>query len=142
MYEICSYVPNCFLGLFFSICRVLSDARSLGEIPSLEGCSALEILRMDRANITTIPNTLCRNSSHLKSLYVDLALICDPIDFCFVTVTFTYTNHCFCFVFTRSLPLHDLPMPTIFTISFYRELKSNKLKSIPELSYCKDLRIL
>ncbi|XP_031630816.1 leucine-rich repeat-containing G-protein coupled receptor 5-like [Contarinia nasturtii] len=69
---------------------VLSDAKSLSELPSLEGCSVLEILRMDRANVSVIPNTLCLNSSHLKSL----------------------------------------------------ELKSNKLRSIPDLSQCKDLRIL
>lgn len=48
--------------------RVLSDAKSLSELPSLEGCSSLEILRMDRANISLIPNSLCRNSSRLKSL--------------------------------------------------------------------------
>lgn len=52
--------------------RVLSDAKSLSELPSLEGCSSLEILRMDRANISVMPNTLCQNSSHLKSLYVKL----------------------------------------------------------------------
>lgn len=57
--------------LIFRFCiglRVLSDAKSLSELPSLEGCSSLEILRMDRANISVIPNTLCQNSSHLKSL--------------------------------------------------------------------------
>lgn len=56
----------------FLYVRVLSDAKSLSELPSLEGCSSLEILRMDRANISVMPNTLCRNSSHLKSLYVEL----------------------------------------------------------------------
>lgn len=48
--------------------RVLSDAKGLSELPSLEGCSALEILRLDRANISVISSALCRNSSHLKSL--------------------------------------------------------------------------
>ncbi|XP_031634672.1 leucine-rich repeat-containing G-protein coupled receptor 5-like isoform X2 [Contarinia nasturtii] len=69
---------------------VLSDAKSLSVLPSFEGCPALEILRMDRANISIFPNTLCRNSSRLKSI----------------------------------------------------ELKSNRLRSVPDLSHCKDLRIL
>lgn len=69
-------INYCWFRMFrdfspFVLCiglRVMSDAKSLSELPSLEGCSSLEILRMDRANISVIPNTLCRNSSHLKSL--------------------------------------------------------------------------
>lgn len=48
--------------------RVLSDARSLKELPSIDGCSSLEILRMDRASLSHVPSNLCLNSSHLKSL--------------------------------------------------------------------------
>ncbi|XP_055306018.1 follicle-stimulating hormone receptor-like isoform X2 [Sitodiplosis mosellana] len=51
---------------------VLSDAKSLRELPSFDGCSSLEILRLDRASVSAIPNTLCRNSSRLRSLELKL----------------------------------------------------------------------
>ncbi|XP_037038816.1 lutropin-choriogonadotropic hormone receptor isoform X2 [Bradysia coprophila] len=69
---------------------VLSEARNLKDVPSLEGCVSLETLRMDRASLSSVPSDLCLNSPRLKSLV----------------------------------------------------LKSNKLRSIPELASCKDLRIL
>lgn len=48
--------------------RILSDARGLKDLPSLEGCTSLEILRVDRANLTRIPENLCKTSPRLKSL--------------------------------------------------------------------------
>ncbi|XP_059618054.1 lutropin-choriogonadotropic hormone receptor isoform X2 [Phlebotomus argentipes] len=69
---------------------VLSDARSLLELPSLDGCGALEILRVDRASLSKVPSNLCKTCPRLKSL----------------------------------------------------ELKSNKLRVVPELSGCRELRVL
>ncbi|XP_055684982.1 lutropin-choriogonadotropic hormone receptor isoform X2 [Lutzomyia longipalpis] len=69
---------------------VLSDARSLLELPSLDGCGALEILRVDRASLSKVPFNLCKTCPRLKSL----------------------------------------------------ELKSNRLRVVPELSSCKELRVL
>lgn len=54
--------PNC------DACRVLSDARSLSELPSLDGCGALEILRVDRASLSKVPFNLCKTCPRLKSL--------------------------------------------------------------------------
>lgn len=53
------------LKLFF---RVLSEARELTEFPNLNGTSALEVLRIDRASIYDIPDTLCMTCPKLKSL--------------------------------------------------------------------------
>ncbi|KAK9701125.1 Leucine rich repeat [Popillia japonica] len=69
---------------------ILSDARGLSTFPSLNGTSALEILRLDRADITSVPSTLCYTCPRLRSL----------------------------------------------------DLKSNKLKTIPDLYNCKDMRVL
>lgn len=48
--------------------RVLSDAKGLQEIPSFEGCIALEILRVDRSGLVRIPEGICKNSPRIKSL--------------------------------------------------------------------------
>nr|XP_014291441.1 lutropin-choriogonadotropic hormone receptor [Halyomorpha halys] len=69
---------------------VLSDARELKEFPSLNGTSALEILRIDRASIRYVPETLCKTCPRIKSL----------------------------------------------------DMKLNELTHVPNLSGCKDLRIL
>ncbi|XP_065158944.1 lutropin-choriogonadotropic hormone receptor isoform X2 [Atheta coriaria] len=69
---------------------ILSDARELSTFPSLNGTSALEILRLDRAGISSVPATLCYTCPGLKSL----------------------------------------------------DLKSNKLVEVPDLSNCKDIRVL
>ncbi|KAG8267745.1 protein-hormone receptor activity protein [Homalodisca vitripennis] len=47
---------------------ILSDAKDLSEFPSLNGTSALEILRLDRASLHTVPTTLCQTCPKLKSL--------------------------------------------------------------------------
>ncbi|XP_022172830.1 leucine-rich repeat-containing G-protein coupled receptor 5 [Myzus persicae] len=47
---------------------VLSEARELTEFPNLNGTSALEVLRIDRASIYSIPDTLCTTCPKLKSL--------------------------------------------------------------------------
>nr|CAD7404553.1 unnamed protein product [Timema cristinae] len=48
--------------------RILSDARNLKEFPNLNGTSALEFLRLDRASINYVPPSLCRFCPRLKSL--------------------------------------------------------------------------
>lgn len=53
---------------FTKLHRVLSDARNLKDLPSLEGCVSLETLRMDRASLSNVPSDLCLNSPRLKSL--------------------------------------------------------------------------
>ncbi|XP_050544961.1 leucine-rich repeat-containing G-protein coupled receptor 5 [Daktulosphaira vitifoliae] len=47
---------------------VLSEARELTEFPNLNGTSALEFLRIDRASIYSIPDSLCITSPEIKSL--------------------------------------------------------------------------
>uniref|UniRef100_A0A146LLJ9 Leucine-rich repeat-containing G-protein coupled receptor 6 n=4 Tax=Lygus hesperus TaxID=30085 RepID=A0A146LLJ9_LYGHE len=47
---------------------ILSDARELTEFPSLNGTSALEILRIDRASLHRVPDTLCKTCPRIKSL--------------------------------------------------------------------------
>ncbi|XP_073994058.1 G-protein coupled receptor rickets isoform X3 [Rhodnius prolixus] len=69
---------------------ILSDARELTEFPSLNGTSALEILRIDRASLHSVPKTLCITCPKIKSL----------------------------------------------------DMKLNNLKQVPDLSGCKDLRVL
>lgn len=52
----------------FAFYRILSEARELKEFPNLNGTSALEILRLDRASIFTVPSNLCKTCPKLKSL--------------------------------------------------------------------------
>ncbi|RZF37364.1 hypothetical protein LSTR_LSTR010459 [Laodelphax striatellus] len=47
---------------------ILSEARELREVPCLNGTTGLEILRLDRASITSIPASLCHTCPRLKSL--------------------------------------------------------------------------
>ncbi|KAL7740368.1 hypothetical protein ACLKA6_013166 [Drosophila palustris] len=47
---------------------ILSDVRTLKNFPELEGCHALEILKLDRAGIQEVPAKLCRQTPRLKSL--------------------------------------------------------------------------
>nr|CAD7571193.1 unnamed protein product [Timema californicum] len=70
--------------------RILSDARNLKEFPNLNGTSALEFLRLDRASINYVPPSLCRFCPRLKSL----------------------------------------------------DLKVNRLTTIPDLTFCRELRVL
>ncbi|EFA02891.2 Leucine-rich repeat-containing G-protein coupled receptor 5-like Protein [Tribolium castaneum] len=69
---------------------ILSEARELSTFPNLNGTTALEILRLDRAGISSVPSTLCTTCPRLKSL----------------------------------------------------DLKSNKLKTIPDLNDCREMRVL
>ncbi|XP_055637267.1 follicle-stimulating hormone receptor isoform X2 [Toxorhynchites rutilus septentrionalis] len=69
---------------------ILSDVRGLQELPPLDGCPSLEVLRIDRANLTKLPDHICKNSPRLRSL----------------------------------------------------DLKSNRLRSIPNVTNCRDLRVL
>ncbi|XP_060531004.1 thyrotropin receptor isoform X2 [Cylas formicarius] len=47
---------------------ILSDARELATFPNLNGTTALEILRLDRAGLRTVPTSLCTFCPKLKSL--------------------------------------------------------------------------
>ncbi|XP_049278057.1 follicle-stimulating hormone receptor [Anopheles funestus] len=69
---------------------ILSDVRGLNELPPLDGCTSLEVLRLDRANLSKIPDHICKTSPRLRSL----------------------------------------------------DLKSNILLSIPNVTNCRDLRLL
>ncbi|XP_063916114.1 lutropin-choriogonadotropic hormone receptor isoform X1 [Zophobas morio] len=69
---------------------ILSEARELSTFPNLNGTTALEILRLDRAGISSVPSSLCTTCPRLKSL----------------------------------------------------DLKSNKLKTIPDLNNCREMRVL
>lgn len=48
--------------------RILSDVRALQNFPDLDGCYALEVLKLDRAGLTEIPENLCKQIPRLKSL--------------------------------------------------------------------------
>lgn len=50
------------------VTSILSDVRGLNELPPLEGCTSLEVLRLDRANLSKIPDHICKTSPRLKSL--------------------------------------------------------------------------
>ncbi|XP_034948916.1 lutropin-choriogonadotropic hormone receptor isoform X2 [Chelonus insularis] len=69
---------------------ILSNVKNLQEFPNFNGSSALEILRLDRASIETVPNYFCKQCPNLKSL----------------------------------------------------DIKSNLLKTIPDLKDCRNLRVL
>ncbi|XP_023310221.1 lutropin-choriogonadotropic hormone receptor [Anoplophora glabripennis] len=69
---------------------ILSDARELSTFPNLNGTAALEILRLDRAGISSVPTSLCTTCPRLKSL----------------------------------------------------DIKSNKLKVVPDLNNCREMRVL
>ncbi|XP_022913497.1 lutropin-choriogonadotropic hormone receptor isoform X2 [Onthophagus taurus] len=47
---------------------ILSEAKGLSTFPSLNGTSLLEILRLDRAAITSVPASLCYTCPRLRSL--------------------------------------------------------------------------
>ncbi|CAH0561146.1 unnamed protein product [Brassicogethes aeneus] len=47
---------------------ILSEARDLSAFPNLNGTTALEVLRLDRAGLSSVPATLCLTCPRLKSL--------------------------------------------------------------------------
>ncbi|KAJ8675369.1 hypothetical protein QAD02_011155 [Eretmocerus hayati] len=47
---------------------ILSDARSLEDFPVLIWCESLELLRIDRARISKVPDDLCKHSPKLRTL--------------------------------------------------------------------------
>ncbi|XP_061716793.1 lutropin-choriogonadotropic hormone receptor isoform X1 [Cydia pomonella] len=49
---------------------ILSDARGLTELPSLEGAERLHTLRADRARLRALPPDLCVHAPHLRVLAV------------------------------------------------------------------------
>lgn len=101
--------------------RTLSDVRTLRSFPELEACHALEILKLDRAGIQEVPTNLCRQTPRLKSLYVE-------------TLLGNFETNSVC-VDVLNLKLKLLSI-------IHRELKTNSLKHIPNLSSCRDLRLL
>lgn len=48
--------------------RVLSEARSLRALPSLNGTARLRTLRVDRARLPHLPADLCAHAPQLRSL--------------------------------------------------------------------------
>ena len=53
----------------FSI-RILSEVKQLRQWPSLNGSAALELIRIDRAQIRSLPSHFCNFVPRLRSLYV------------------------------------------------------------------------
>ncbi|XP_055901910.1 leucine-rich repeat-containing G-protein coupled receptor 5 isoform X2 [Eupeodes corollae] len=47
---------------------ILSDVRALQNFPDLDGCYTLEVLKLDRAGLTAVPENLCKQIPRLKSL--------------------------------------------------------------------------
>jgi len=98
--------------------RVLSEARELTEFPNLNGTSALEVLRIDRASIYSIPDTLCTTCPKLKSLYVVLYNLHTMYE-CYVIIYCIFVCAC-----------------------YFSDIKWNRLSRIPNLNKCKELRVL
>ena len=48
--------------------RILSEVKELRHFPWLNGSSALELIRIDRAKIRSLPPDLCQFVPHLRSL--------------------------------------------------------------------------
>lgn len=57
-----------FLCNQLKLFRILSDAKELSTFPHLNGTSALEVLRLDRAGLNHVPASLCNFCPKLKSL--------------------------------------------------------------------------
>ncbi|XP_011298255.1 lutropin-choriogonadotropic hormone receptor isoform X2 [Fopius arisanus] len=47
---------------------IISNVRGLVDFPNLNGTSALEVLRLDRASLQTVPEVICKQCPKLKSL--------------------------------------------------------------------------
>ncbi|XP_044016215.1 lutropin-choriogonadotropic hormone receptor isoform X2 [Aphidius gifuensis] len=47
---------------------IMSDIRGLQDFPNLNGTSSLEVLKLDRASLTDVPEDLCKHAPKLKSL--------------------------------------------------------------------------
>ncbi|XP_044736880.1 lutropin-choriogonadotropic hormone receptor [Chrysoperla carnea] len=60
--------PNAFSFLPNLKKLILSETKDLTEFPNLNGTNSLEILRLDRSSIKTVPSTLCVTCPRLKSL--------------------------------------------------------------------------
>ncbi|PSN50292.1 hypothetical protein C0J52_02861 [Blattella germanica] len=60
--------PHAFSSLPNLRKLILSEARELTVFPSLNGTTALEILRLDRASLSYVPSSLCHTCPKLKSL--------------------------------------------------------------------------
>ncbi|KAI8121074.1 Lutropin-choriogonadotropic hormone receptor, partial [Lucilia cuprina] len=65
---IAQIVPGALRGMTKLRKLILSDVRFLKKFPDLEGCYALEILKLDRAGIHEVPANLCRQAPRLRSL--------------------------------------------------------------------------
>ncbi|XP_026684624.1 leucine-rich repeat-containing G-protein coupled receptor 6-like [Diaphorina citri] len=104
--------PNAFAFLPKLRKLILSEARDLREFPSLNGTTALEVLRLDRASIYSVPSSLCSTCPHLKSLDLKSNKLTTVPD----------VNNC-----------SDLRV---------LDLKSNKLTTVPDVNNCSDLRVL
>ncbi|XP_015119658.1 lutropin-choriogonadotropic hormone receptor [Diachasma alloeum] len=47
---------------------IISNVRGLVDFPNLNGTGALEVLRLDRASLQTVPDEICKQCPRLKSL--------------------------------------------------------------------------
>ena len=58
-----------FFNIFVStFCRVISEAKHVGQFPNLNGTTSLELIRFDRSNIKEVTQTICHHCPNLKSL--------------------------------------------------------------------------
>lgn len=55
-------------NIFFFFFRILSNLKELQIFPNLNGTKSLEVLRLDRAQVTNVPKNLCEQCPKLKSL--------------------------------------------------------------------------
>lgn len=56
------------LILFPLFYRILSNLKELRIFPNLNGTRSLEVLRLDRAQVSEVPKDLCEQCPKLKSL--------------------------------------------------------------------------
>jgi leucine-rich repeat-containing G protein-coupled receptor 6 len=49
-------------------CRIISEARNVVDFPDLRGTSSLEVLRLDRAAINSVPSDFCVHAHNIRSL--------------------------------------------------------------------------
>jgi hypothetical protein len=68
--------------------RTLSELSKLDVLPNFSGTTTLEHLKIDRGELRVIGDTLCQQTPHLKSLYLDFTLIITLINL--KTLYFSY----------------------------------------------------
>lgn len=79
MRRILSRIYNFINIACMCVCRILSEARGLGQLPALNGSTRLRTLRADRARLTHLPRDLCDHAPQLRALLVSLVLTSDEM---------------------------------------------------------------